>query len=336
MDDKLSSLEKQLLKRWQKHRGVIVTDAVKDELKIRFDGDVLFDEPMARHTYIKIGGVADVFLKPRTVDAALYALKLAREHDVPVHFHGWGANTLVKDGGVRGFVLCLYDALKGCEVVAETETYVDVAAEAGVSFANLARFARDLGAHSLTPLTGIPGSVGGMVAMNAGTREREMADVVRAVTVLNKDFEIETLSREKLDFEYRKLKLPRTSLILNALLRLERGKSREEIDEETKLYQKRRVDTQPLNFPNLGSIFKNPKQEGKSPVTAGMLVEESGLKDVRVGGARISTKHANFIVNEGGACARDVLALIDLARERVKAMHGIELETEIKIIGEDA
>lgn len=336
MDDKLSSLERKLLKRWQKGKAVAVPEAVRDELKLRFDGEILFDEPMSRHTYIKIGGAADAFLKPRTAEAATCAVRLARDHAIPCHFHGWGANTLVRDGGIRGFILCLYDGIKEFKILAETEDHVDVEADAGVPFSRLARFAVEIAATGFTPLTGIPGSVGGLISMNAGTREREMKDLVRSVTVLSKDLELESIPRERLDFAYRKLKLPRTHLILKAVFRLEKSKSREELEEETKLYQKRRADTQPLNFPNLGSIFKNPEGKGLAAATAGRLIEESGLKDVRVGGARISAKHANFIVNEGGATAKDVLALIDLAKDRVKALHDVELETEIKIIGEDA
>lgn len=333
---KLSSLEQELLRRWQKDKTISVPQSVKDELKLKFDGEILLNEPMSRHTYIKIGGPADVFLKPRTIEATIFALKLAHDNHIPVHFHGLGANTLVRDKGLRGFVICLYDSLKEFAVTAETEDYFDVEAEAGTPFSRLTHFAKDIAATGLTPLTGIPGSVGGLVSMNAGTREREIKDILRSITILTREFEIKTLSREELDFEYRKLKLARTNLILKAVFRLEKSKSKEELEEETRLYQKRRVDTQPLNYPNLGSIFKNPAHTVGGPkVTAGQLIDEAGLKDIRVGGARISPKHANFIINEGNALAKDVLALIDLAKDRVKILTGIELETEIKVIGED-
>lgn len=334
---KLSDLEQSLIKRWLKGRKSGVPDAVKDELRLKFAGEILFDEPMRHHTFIKIGGPADIFLKPKTEEDAVTAVRVARAGDVPVYFHGGGANTLVRDGGIRGCVLCLYDCLNEFSVIAETADHVDISAGAGTPFSKLVHFSRDIAASGLTPLTGIPGCLGGLVCMNAGTREREMRDVVRSVTYLDKDLNRLTLESDKLEFAYRRLKLPRTHLILRAVLRLEKLKSREELDEEIRYYQKRRADTQPLNFPNLGSIFKNPQVSGKGPVvTAGRLVEEAGLKDVRVGGARISPKHANFIINEGTATANDVLSLIDLAREKVRAMAGIELETEIRIVGEDA
>lgn len=332
---KLSSLEKELLRRWQKSKKPEVTDSIKDELKIRFDGEVIFNEPMSKHTYIKIGGPADVYLKPNSLDAVTFALKLAGENNIPYHFHGWGANTLVKDGGIRGFVISLYDCLKNFKILEETDDYFDIEADAGTPFTRLVHFSKDIGATGLTPLTGIPGSVGGLVSMNAGTRECEIKDVVRNITVLTKELELKDISREHLDFEYRKLKIPRTHLIVKAVFRLEKLKSKEEIAEEIKFYQKRRTDTQPLNYPNLGSIFKNPVVVKGPKVTAGQLIDEAGLKDIRVGGARISPKHANFIINEGDAKAGDVMALIQLAKDKVKQVSGIELETEIKIIGED-
>lgn len=340
MDKKteISSWQGDYLRRWQKGKKVSVPQAVLDALQMRFDGEVLLNEPMAQHTYIKIGGPADVFLKPKTVDAIVYAVKLAQEHILPLSFHGWGANTLVKDGGVRGFVLCVYDVMKEHRVVADTEDYVDIEADAGLNFSRLVHLSREAGAIDFAAFAGIPGSVGGLVAMNAGTREREIKDVLRSVTIIEKTGELKTISREDLDFAYRSLKLPRSTFILKAQFRLEKNASREDVEAEIKRFQKRRVDTQPLDYPNLGSIFKNPVPSHKKELapSAGRLIEESGLKNVRIGGARISPKHANFIINEGGATAQDVISLINLIKDKVKAIHGIVLETEIKIVGEEA
>lgn len=339
---RLDAWQKEILKRWQTKTVKGVPQAVKDELRIRFDGEVLFDEPMARHTYIKIGGPADVFLKPRGVEAVRMAVKLACDHNLPYHFHGSGANTLVRDGGVRGLVISIYDILKEFHVAAETDDHADIAAEAGVAFANLVRLSRDLGLSGLEPLTGIPGSLGGLISMNAGTREREIKDVLRDITVLDHHGELATLPREKLEFEYRHLKISRNCLIVKATIRLEKTTSREQVEALVKRYQEHRVRTQPLEFPNLGSMFKNPQASGAAGAAkkaalppAGQLIEEAGLKGVRVGGARISQKHANFIVNEGTASAHDVLALLNMIRDKVREVSGVALEPEIKIIGED-
>ena len=336
MKKPLTPEEQELLNRWRRHKPAQISDSVKDELRLKFKGDLLFEEPMDKHTYIKIGGKADVFLKPNSMESLITALKIARDHGVPVFFHGAGANTLVKDGGIRGFVISFYDQLKEFRVISETGDHFDIEAESGLWFSRLVHFSKEYGSSSLTPLIGIPGSVGGLVSMNAGTKEREIKDVVRSVTVLTKDLELEEISREKLEFSYRHLKLPRTHFIVKAVFRLKKDISKEETEQEIKNYQKRRQDAQPLNYPNLGSVFKNPSPtKGTPSITAGQLIEEAGLKNVRVGAARISQKHANFIINEGGASAKDVLALVDLAKEKVKELTGIVLETEIKIIGED-
>lgn len=335
--EKTSSWQNDYLRRWQKGKKVSVSQTVLDSLQIRFDGEILLNEPMAGHTYIKIGGPADVFLKPKSVEAIVYAVKLAQENALPLYFHGWGANTLVKDGGLRGLVLCAYDVMKEYRILSDTEDFVDIEADAGLHFSRMVHLAREAGAIDFAAFAGIPGSVGGLVAMNAGTREREIKDVLRSVTVIEKTGELKTISREELEFSYRTLKLPRGTFILKALFRLEKTASREDVEAEIKRFQKRRVDTQPLDYPNLGSIFKNPIPAHKKELgtSAGRLIEEAELKNVRIGGARISPKHANFIINEGGASAHDVISLINLIKDKVKATSGVMLETEIKIVGEE-
>lgn len=339
--ENLSPLQKEILRKWRKSAAqrsvLLIAQEVKDELQIKFEGEVLFDESMAKHTYIKIGGNADVFLKPKSKAAIVFAVRLAEEQDVPYCFHGTGANTLVKDGGIRGFVISVYNTLCEHRVLAKTADYIDVEADAGLNFGKLCRLARDLGVADLAPLSGIPGSVGGLVSMNAGTQVREIKDVLRNITVLTKEGEEVAISREKLDFEYRQLKMPKTNFILSAVFRFQDFLTPDDIENQIKKYQQRRNETQPLEFPNLGSMFKNPVPAGKKeiPVTAGQLIEEAGLKNVRVGGARISAKHANFIINEGSATASDVITLINMIKDKVKQTSGVQLETEVKIIGED-
>lgn len=337
-NETLSPMQMEILKKWQSKKIVSLSQKVKDELEMHFDGEVLFQEPMSRHTYIKIGGPAEVFLKPRNQKAVIFAVKLAQQHNIPYIFHGLGANTLVKDGGIKGFVISVYDTLNELKVQEQGEDHIDIFAESGVSWVKLMHLSRDLGAADFAPLTGIPGSVGGLVMMNAGTRVREMKDFIREITIITKDGEVKTLTREKLDFEYRNLKMVKTNFILSAVFRLTDLIGVEDANNLIKQYQKKRTDTQPLEYPNLGSIFKNPVAQSKHEIvaTAGQLIEEAGLKNVRVGGARISPKHANFIINEDQAKARDVLALIHMIKDKVKTQSGVVLDTEIKILGDDA
>lgn len=334
---RLSPLQRQILKRWQKKNREGVSQEVKDRLSLHFAGEVLFNEPMSRHTAMKTGGPADVFLKPRSGQDVHFAVKLAHENNIPCYFHGAGANTLVKDGGVRGFVISACDVLKDYEVVSQEDEHIDIRADAGLNFNRLIHVAKELGAADLAPFIGIPGSVGGLVAMNAGTHVKEIKETVRSVTVLTKEGEEKTIPRENLVFEYRSLKMPSSHFILGALFRLTELVSPEEVSQMIRQYQKRRAETQPLEYPNLGSIFRNPQpsRPGEVVAPAGRLIEEAGLKNVRVGGARISPKHANFIVNENNATARDILSLIHLIRDKVRQGCGVVLETEIKIIGED-
>jgi UDP-N-acetylmuramate dehydrogenase len=334
--EKLSPLQREILKRWQKKMSTVVTQSVKDELSIRFDGEAQFNEPMALHSTMKVGGPAEVFLKPRSREAIVFAVRLAEEHGIPVYFHGGGSNTLVRDQGIRGFVISTFGILKTCTVVEQTADHIDIFCESGASFPQLLAMALAHGAADLAPLVGIPGSIGGAILMNAGTPQREIKDVVRSVTVLTKEGLEETISREKLIFNYRSLQLPRTHCVLSALFRLQDLMAVEDVKNLYRQFQQKRMEKQPLTQPSLGCIFKNPAPEGKKKFasSAGQLIDEAGLKNVRVGGARVSPVHANFIVNEGGANAKDILSLISLIKDRVKQTSGVVLETEIKIIGE--
>ncbi len=334
---RLNSFQQEILKRWQKKKRDFITQEIKDTLKIKFNGEILFDEPMAKHSYIKVGGKADVFLKPSSKEDLLTAVKLAQENGIPYYFHGSGANTLVRDGGIRGFVISVYKEFNEHSIIEKTDNHIDILADSGLQFSKLVNATKDLGLSDIIPLAGIPGSIGGIVKMNAGTPAKEIKDVVRNITIFTKEGEEKTLSREHLDFEYRALKLSKSNIILSVLFRFQDFTSPEEADALMQRYQESRTNKQPLEFPSLGSVFKNPQPVHKSDmvVSAGQLIDEAGLKNIRIGGARISLKHANFIVNEGNAKASDVIALINLIKDKVKQSSSIVLETEIKIVGED-
>ncbi len=327
----------EILKKWNKKLRLeegLITDAIRDRLAREFKGEVLYQEVLASYTSIRIGGPADVFLKPVNVDDLVTALKIASEEEIPYFVLGWGSNTLVRDLGVRGFVIGTQGVFKDCQIVWSDETDCDVLVGAGVGITAFVNFTKD---HSITGcenFIGIPGSIGGAIVMNAGARGVEFKDIIREITVLTDEGLVKTISREKLDFQYRNLKIPRSWIVLSGLFRLQKGNG-EEISLKIREYQKKRAETQPLNFPNLGSMFKNPKPQHKNEVLpgAGQLIEEAGLKNIRVGGARISDKHANFIINEKNATARDVEVLIGLVRDRVREQTGILLEPEVKIIG---
>lgn len=334
----MTDWKEDILKKWGrkfKSESNYVTDEIRDRLLRGIKGDILFNEPMSRHTTIRIGGRADAYIKPKTLEDLANVVHLAQESEIPWMTFGWGSNLLVRDAGIRGFVISTQDCLNTYELREVTENAVDVYAGSGVGISAFVNFCKEQGLTGCEALIGIPGSIGGAIVMNAGARGVEFKDIVREITVLDDEGQLKTISREKLDFQYRNLKIPRSWIVVSGLFRLEKGNG-EEIAARVREYQKKRVESQPLQFPNVGSIFKNPQPEkkGMNHLGAGQLIEEAGLKNIRVGGARVSEKHANFIINENDAKARDVEVLIGLVRDKVKEMTGIVLETEVRIVGE--
>ena len=330
--------KEEILKKWaasSKAKAVVIKDEVRDRLAREFRGTAHYREPMKNHTSIRIGGQADVFLKPVDLEDLKAALKIATEEDLPMMLLGAGSNTLVRDAGIRGFVITSL-SLQKQEIVSQNEETADIFCEAGVKISAFVQMAAEKGLSGCESLIGIPGTMGGAIFMNAGARGIEIKDIVREITFLDVQGTLHTVLRDKLEFSYRHLKLPRGAIILSGIFRLTK-KDPQEVEETVRNYQKVRAETQPLNYPSLGSVFKNPESTKKGEVVskAGELIEECGLKGVRVGGARVSEKHANFIVNEKQATAKDVVVLINLVRDKVKEKTGVLLETEVKILGED-
>jgi UDP-N-acetylmuramate dehydrogenase len=296
--------------------------ALERALRQRFGRRVAFGEPLARHTSLRVGGPADALVR---ADAAAELEELARicaDAGAPLFALGAGFNTLVRDGGMRGVVV----RLAGLRRVERRGS--ELRAEAGATHTQLTRCAAQAGLAGLEFGVGIPGTLGGWLAMNAGTRERELKDVVVAVEWLAAGRRCEQ-PREALHFAYRELERPAGAILLGARLALApddpaaiRARMRVQLDA--------RRATQPVDQPSCGSVFKNPPGD-----FAGRLIEAAGLKGLRCGGAQISELHANFIVTSG-ARASDVLELIARARGEVAARFGIELETEVQIVGEDA
>jgi UDP-N-acetylmuramate dehydrogenase len=284
-------------------------------------GQVRFDEPMFRHTSMKIGGPADALVIPRDLEDLKRLVLGAQREGIPLFLLG-GTNLLVKDGGIRAIVVKLTRFQK---VIQNNESFY---AETGISFPKLSQLALKASLSGLEFACGIPGTLGGAIVMNAGTREGEIADVLESVTIMDLDGNVKEYPKRDLEFGYRRSKLPE-GIVIGALLRL-KSAPYEEIRARMDASLNHRRKTQPLHLPNAGCIFKNPV--GNS---AGRLIDELQLKGRRVGNAQVSEKHANFIVNRGRATAADVLSLILEIRQRVKREKGIDLDLEVKIVGVD-
>lgn len=278
------------------------------------------NEPMARHTTFRIGGPAALMALPKTEEEAAAALRTAHELAMEPFFLGNGSNLLAPDEGVERFLVKAASGLDGCRIEGNT-----LRAGAGVTLARLAVLARDGGLTGLEFASGIPGTLGGAVTMNAGAYGGEMAHVVRSVTCLDRTGARETVT--DFDFSYRHSVFSDGSrMVLGAELELVPG-DREAIRRRMEELSAQRQAKQPLEYPSAGSVFKRPTGH-----FAGALIEQCGLKGLTVGGAQVSEKHAGFIVNRGGATCADVLGLVDQVKARVLAQTGVELEMEVKIL----
>ena len=285
---------------------------------------ILENEPMSRHTTFRVGGPADVMFLPESEEQVVQALSLAREAQVPVIIIGNGSNLVVRDGGIRGLVIALGEGMAAIARVEHT-----VSALAGASLARVSAYAQASGLSGLEFASGIPGTLGGGCAMNAGAYGGQLSDVLIDARVLLNG-ELRTLTAEAMQMGYRtSLPLREGGVVLSARFALTPDDP-EAIAARMRELNARRRDKQPLDRPSAGSTFKRP--EG---YFAGALIEQAGLKGRRVGGAQVSEKHAGFIVNVGDATAADILALIGVVQDEVEARFGVRLETEVRVLGED-
>jgi UDP-N-acetylmuramate dehydrogenase len=282
------------------------------------------DEPLARRGWWRIGGPADLFVELDGEAALAEALRTAHQHSVPVTILGNGSNLLVADAGVRGLVLKLGGGLRGLEIDAASGL---ATVGAGLPNAVLIKRLHESGHAGLGCLAGVPGTVGGAVRMNAGTVLGELSDVLHEIRVLHPNGQAERLPAAALRMRYRWAELPAGAVVVSATVRV-RAEGLEAERAAIAHHLERRAATQPLDLPSCGSVFKNPPGDH-----AGRLIEACGLKGHRDGGAQISDKHANFIINTGGATAASVLRLIRLAREQVAERFGRTLEPEVHAVG---
>lgn len=287
-------------------------------------GQLLRDEPMSRHTTFRIGGPADMMFFPAMEQQIALAIRLALDYHIPYTVIGNGSNLIVRDGGVIGLVIALGERFSHISIENNVLT-----AEAGATLSKVATEAQRAGLSGLEFVSGIPGTLGGGCAMNAGAYGGQLSDALIDARVLI-DGEIRTLMRDEMQMGYRTtLPLREGGIVLSARFRLQSGDSNA-ISERMRELNARRREKQPLNFPSAGSVFKRP--EG---YFAGALIEQAGLKGAQIGGAQVSEKHAGFIVNIGNATAGDVLTLIERVQKTVFEHSGVHLETEVRVIGEE-
>ena len=300
-------------------------------------GRVRFDEPMSLHTSLRVGGPAEAFVEPKAADelAALVSGLAGRE--IPYHVVGGGTNLIVTEAGISGVVICLKPGLSEILIENTSVSQARVTVMAGTSLRLLCSHVIQKGLKGMSFALGIPGTVGGAIRMNAGTALGWISDVLESVTVLYPDGQREKIGRKALCFSYRKLMLPQISrgkslsyetTIMSGSFSLVRASSTE-LKQEAREILKNRKRRQPTTLPSAGCVFKNPLT-GK---TAGELIDLCGLKGQKIGGAEISVKHANFIVNTGSATAADILTLMDIVRQTVFDRYQVNLEPEVIVIG---
>ncbi|WP_042275924.1 UDP-N-acetylmuramate dehydrogenase [[Clostridium] dakarense] len=287
--------------------------------------DIKLDEPMKKHISFRVGGPADILVKPRTEEQLKNVFSLIKKENIPYLVIGNGSNLLIKDGGIRGIVIEISDNFNAFSIEGNKLT---VQSGALLSVVGKAVLREELKGFEFA--AGIPGTIGGALAMNAGAYGGEMKDMIKSVRIMDTDGNIVEFTNEQMEFGYRRSILSKTDyVVLSAEIELEKG-NYDEIKAKMADFTQRRVTKQPLSLPSAGSTFKRP--EGNF---AGKLIEDSGLRGLTLRGAQVSEKHCGFVVNLGNANAKDLLDLMYVVKSTVKTKFGVMLEEEVKILGED-
>lgn len=284
---------------------------------------VSFNVPMSSYSTFRAGGTAEAVCFINELPELLQVISFLRAESIPWLPVGKGSNLLVTDKGISGVVIIL----KGALAEVHEEDNITVTAGGGLSTSGLLKYCARKGLAGMEFLSGIPGTLGGAVIMNAGAYGEAIGDRLKKIGIVDQEGKAEDICRSRISFDYRKTSIQENAIVYSVTLRLKKDK-RDLIKERIENNLNKRRESQPLDMPSCGSVFKNPPGR-----FAGRLIEECGLKGKRIGGAMISPKHANFIVNAGNAKASDIIELIDLARKKVRENSGIELETEIKVVG---
>jgi UDP-N-acetylmuramate dehydrogenase len=299
-------------------------DGIITELQTLNVGKVMANEPLTHHTTIKIGGPADLFIEPTSVENLIKVVAVVEKHRLNWRAIGRGSNLLVSDKGIEGAVIKLGPGVDDLKI-----NGTEITVGSGHSLISLATLISKKGLSGLEFASGIPGSVGGAVYMNAGAHGSDISKILTRAHILFVEGKLEWLSNQDMEFSYRTsiLQKKRPGIVVEAVFQLGEGERKDIVSEMLKNKDYRK-DTQPWNFPCAGSIFRNPL-----PNYAGKLIEVAGLKGFTIGGAKISEMHGNFIVNAGNATAGDVLALIQHVKDTIYSLYEIRMETEVEIIG---
>lgn len=301
---------------------------IYNDLKTKVnENNIFLNEPMSLHTSFRTGGNADVFIKIQNENELEYILKYAKENQIPITIIGNGTNLLVRDNGIRGIVIKFQ--MQDVKIEENGDT-ITIITGAGMSLSKLSRIAKEHSAQGLEFAVGIPGTVGGAIKMNAGAYGSEIKEVVKATTYIDFDGNIKTINNNEHNFSYRNSIFSKIDgIIIKTVIELPKG-NLEEIENKMKKNISSRNEKQPLDKPNAGSTFKR----GEGFITA-KLIDECGLKGYKIGGAEVSTKHAGFVVNAGGATSRDILDLIEYIKKEVNKKFNVSIEPEIQIVGEE-
>lgn len=292
--------------------------------KFMDEDDIKIDVPMKKYTSFKVGGNADLFITPKKYENVNKIMNLCKANNINYYIVGNGSNLLIKDGGIRGVVIKLSKLNK---ITIDGENII---AQGGASIGTVSLKSRDESLTGLEFACGIPGTIGGAVAMNAGAYNGEIADVIESVLVMDNNGQILRLNKEELELGYRTSAiLKHNYIVLEANFKLQKG-DHEKIATRISDLMRRRREKQPLEYPSAGSTFKRP--EGQF---AAKLIQDSGLKGTQMGGAQVSDKHSGFIINKDNATAKDILDLIHFVEKTVKEKFDVELEPEVRIWGED-
>ncbi len=300
-----------------------------NELKSRVNGSVMIDVPMKDHTSMGVGGSCVCMFTPANTEDIFKFIEWARSAEQRYFVIGAGTNLVVRDRGIKYPVIRIKDTLDSTDIEYEDESTARLKVGAGKPLAGLVKECAENGMSGVEPLAGIPGTVGGAVFMNAGTDQGCISDVIETVTFMERTGRTRTLAGKDMGFGYRTCRaLSSSSIVVSATLSVKKT-DKDSVQKRVESILRNKTRTQPLNYPSCGSIFKNP---GK--IKAWQLLDEAGMRGVRVRGAKYSELHTNFIVNTGSATAGDIIALIDAGMEKVREKSGIKLELEAIIIGE--
>ena len=296
---------------------------VKEDLEKLDVGEMIEDEPMYKHTTYKVGGPARIYLKVKDVDSLIKTIKYCGKHRVKYLVIGRGSNLLFSDREYEGLIISLNECFNEIKVNVST-----MIAQAGVPMISLSYQAAKIGLSGFEFMGGIPGSIGGGIYMNAGAYKYDLASVVKTVTLLNEKHEVVTFNNEQMDFSYRHsiCQDNRKLIVLEVTFELT-AKSPDEIKAVLDKRKERRMSSQPWNMPSAGSVFRNPQDK-----PAWQYIDECGLRGYEIGGAQVSPKHSNFIVNNGYASAKDIYDLIMLVQEKVNEKFGVKLRREVGLI----